>query len=225
MKTACTTMLRGGARTCVLLIALTSAASAAPPALHFDPSYELTIDSLAPGGAAVVFAIVREREGWLSRTRAHERVMVDLDRDGTISVAAAEMGFGPRSLWTAVDLGTGALGIAMPGNPPLVQRAVEPTRLTATPGHLHHVSSELRVLVVRPGRGAWTGSVFDGGSADRSPADDGAVLVRLDALVPLAGSGGEAYSLAGLEPRDVVIGIEPTTLAFFHYVNAPAGVE
>ncbi|MEM7352585.1 MAG: hypothetical protein AAF657_17425, partial [Acidobacteriota bacterium] len=66
------------------------------------------------------------------------------------------------------------------------------------------------LLVVRPGHGAWSGSLRDGDASDQGPADDGAIVARLADLETLWVEPGTLGSnLSALQTGDVVLGLDP----------------
>jgi hypothetical protein len=65
------------------------------------------------------------------------------------------------------------------------------------------------ILVVRPGTGAWTLRLGDGGPADEDGAADGRLEAALDRMAPLAGSPPPPSTF---QKDDVVLVLDPNLL-------------
>ncbi len=174
------------------------------------------------GSGVAVIGVERKISNYMNVVVRHaEVVQGDLVLDSDVA---------ERSLWVAVDLGTGAWTVHSPLGPPR-EKHYAPEIRGAALRHIERLElpgNELDVVVVRQGRkgaglsevAVWHGRLHDGGQGDESDSDGWLVgsvgdLSRLD-----SGSG----KLNRLEDGDVVIGFDANTLESFT-VEIGAGVE
>jgi hypothetical protein len=89
-----------------------------------------------------------------------------------------------NSIWTVVDLSTGAFAISAPGSffldeSPVPGNAFE----VGAPGLLNrfrHTFAWVDMVLIRPGVGAWTLRASDGGPGDRDEVADGRTVTALE---------------------------------------------
>ncbi len=198
-----------------LLLSLVLAAGPALPSsaavLDLNGS-EAHISGLAPGGRAAVLAVSRERSFGTTRVQRVHLVAVDDDGDG-VAILPLDHPASPTSVWIVVDLATGETSIQAPAAFGVREMAVDPRRLRQAAGRLIVDREDLEILAVRPGIGAWSLSLHDGGDLDGDRTADGAVTVDLLDLQPL---GDEAAALPDdLAPGDVIAVIDPRRLEVF----------
>lgn len=176
---------------------------------------ELTVDAavvsgLAAGGEAAVLAVWRERvlDAATRVTRIHE-VVVDDDGDG---VARLELGrpVPEASLWIVVDLATGDTEMAAPGAFRLRELKADTRAFRKNLDSIAVDRTDLEILAVRPGVGAWSLSLSDGGDLDGDGMTDGRAVAALADLTPLGRTA--TSSPAGLETGDVVAAIDVRNL-------------
>ncbi len=199
------------------LAAVVPSSLMAIPVMTFGAPAGLTVSQLSVGGEALLFAVCQEPYDWTSRLVFHLAAVVDTNQDGQIEYSVGEP-LARRAVWVAADVATGSLEVSNPtSNPPNVL-TVDPTPMIATAGKLEDVRQGLRLLVLRPGGGAWHGTATDGGAGDAGPADDGRVLLELATLTKVATSStATGVGLSNLLPGDLVVGVDTTTLATYHF--------
>ncbi len=180
------------------------------PALAIDLSISESRVAIAEdsGSGVAVIGVERKISNYMNLVVRHaEVVQGDLVLDSDVA---------ERSLWVAVDLGTGAWTVHSPLGPPR-EKHYAPEIRGAALRHIERLElpgNELDVVVVRQGRkgvSVWHGRLHDGGQGDESDSDGWLVgsvgdLSRLD-----SGSG----KLNRLEDGDVVIGFDANTLESF----------
>lgn len=181
------------------------------PLLAFEPE-AVTATGLTPGGEVLIYAVGRQAFQYHTRV-SHWQEAVLADEGGGLRYDVAD-GVPTASIWVVVDLATGALDLSpAPGfTPP--EGPLPPQALRGQgAGRLNRLVRDMEeawVLLVRPGVGAWSVRMADGGSADVDGANDGALEVALDALEPAAPSSPAAPD--GVEAGDVLVVIDPGSL-------------
>jgi hypothetical protein len=201
---------RFGSFFCVVVASLAIAGPlAAAPRIKFTPT-GVVAEGIRPGGDAIWFVhSVTEFSGWPRLSRI-ARVVTDEDRDGSVSLEGSVT---PSSVWAVVDYATGESAIAMPeGAPPVRELRERGNGWAAGRAHLDFAVSDLDVLLVRPGRGAWVVRTQQGGSRDGDGRPDNNLRVRLSDMEKLHGS--DKTPPVAL-PRDLVIAVHPTKLLTF----------
>lgn len=181
--------------------------------LSVEPS-GAAVTGLAAGGSAVLFGVQRQREGWLHRVVTVLEQEADQNGDAAVDFALDSSSV-TASLLFAVDLGTGERGVASPeGSADIgVPATITTPWLSVSRQGLELPFASATVLWVRPGVGTWTGRFVDGGPGDLGTESDGSLLVALDSLAVVGGSGGPmASSPSALAPNDLVIAIDPRSL-------------
>lgn len=168
---------------------------------------------LEPGDRAVFFGVAREPRPWMERVVARAVVLEDLDGDDQVELTL-DAAVAPKSVWAVVELSTGRMAIDGP-----LADAFSQVDFTGRVGDdladtdlVQRSGTDLEMLVVRPGRGAWRGRVSDGGPADLDGTDDGGVALAVASLVPLDATDAR---IERIRPGDLVVGIDPSTLEVF----------
>ena len=208
-------------RTVVILTALLLAAvaqAATPESLRVTAdATTVTVSGVTPGESVVVFCVTRETRNYVHLLRRHQAVVVDGERAGKITYQPPD-GIAAESIIAAVEIGSGRIAV---GSRP----EVAPRELGEDAGHGfgRGINGELNrlqkrgqfceLLVVRPGTGAWTMKVGDGGQADRDHSSDHAVTIDVDELLPVEGAA--AATPKQFRPGDVVFGVETHEFAYF----------
>jgi hypothetical protein len=204
-------MLRAFVVAGLLTLALPSGAAAAAPAITFAPQ-AVVASGVTPGGKVVWFSVAREISERTATIVRRPRLAEDDDKDGSVRFELdRDVPF--QSIWVAVDLMTGAAAIAVPEGYPL--------RLIDLPGrNLGHGGGKpdwvedtrgyVDILIVRPGEGAWWGTVGDGGEADDDGAYDGRLVASLARLNGVGASPPGAPQ--HFNPHDVVVVIDPNRM-------------
>jgi hypothetical protein len=209
--------MRGNPASIVLAAIMVAGNLAAAPRITFTTT-GATVDGIHPGGDAIWFVhSVTTFSGSPSLSRTVQ-VATDADHDGRVSLETA---VGRSSVWAVVDFASGEYVIATPeGGPPLGELRERGNGWAAGRTHLDFSVSDLDVLVVRTGRGAWTMRCFHGGSCDGDRTADANLRVNLSDMKIL--HGGEKTPSVAL-PRDLVIAIHPTEL--YTFVRSAAEVN
>lgn len=173
----------------------------------------VTASGLTPSGSALWFGATRVGNGAFNQSSLVQKEVsadvtgwTELPLDGELPA---------RSLWAVVDATSGAFAVAVPEG---FDRLEEPFVASEVGRSSDGVADRLVaahpwlfLLVVRPGVGAWSGTVADGRESDADGVKDGVVVAPLAALSPLAGS---SPSPAALLAGDVVVWIDPRSLSF-----------
>lgn len=167
---------------------------------------------VTPGGSSVWFSAAHEQPNVHVRLVSWTKVLADGDRDGVVAFPLD----GPvplSSVWAVVDLATGLATAGAPDGMPFRERPFPHGAIRGErPGladHLAFPQARARVLLVRPGVGAWVGEAADATLSDTDGAGDGAVEL---ALTQLAGLDSTTPPPGLLEPRDRIVALNPDTL-------------
>lgn len=194
-----------------LLAAAAGPAAAASLRLTVGPS-GLSVSGISPKGRAVLFGITREvAPDDVATILPHLDVLSDDDGDGAVSKDLGQP-MPRRSMWVAVDLASGDFDAAAPERFRLQKVGWKGRGLDRRPDGRDQVEDArpfAEVLVVRPGVGAWTLRLGDGGPGDADGAADGRIAAALDRLEPLAGSPAPPSRFA---PGDVVLLLDPNAM-------------
>jgi hypothetical protein len=203
--------LRRGALFGVWLLGLPMAAAAVEPVLSFSPE-AVTASGMTPGGKVIWFSVAREIAERSATIVRREWIADDEDKDGAVRFELGRpVPF--QSIWTVVDLTTGAAAVAVPEGYPL-RRIDLPGRGTGhasgKPDWVEDDRGYVEVLLVRPGQGAWGATVGDGGEADDDGAYDGRLMAPLDQMRGVGAS--PAAVPERFSPRDVMVVIDPNRM-------------
>jgi hypothetical protein len=198
--------------TLALVALLAAAPLAASPELTVTP--EVVSIVVPAGGRVAVVGVMQRVHGVVPGFERWEGIVEDDDGDGRVEIALERSANPEWSQWIAVDLDTGELATAGRSEAAEPARPVRAGEELAAGSSLWPVAEGLvEVLVVRPGEGegagAWSGEVWDGGSADGDGAADGVAGVAPGRLRPVGASGPapETY-----QTGDVLIAITPRAL-------------
>jgi hypothetical protein len=177
----------------------------------------ITATGVTPGATVVFFSVSREVHEYTPLLRRADGIVADTAKNGRVSFRPPN-GLPPRCIVAAVELESGRFAI---GSRP----EIAPQLIADVPGNgfgrgvageltrLRRKGDFYEILVVRPGTGAWSLTVGDGGPSDADRASDHAVTLDVDRLMPLAGTA--APPLRQFRPGDVVIGVETRQFACF----------
>jgi hypothetical protein len=176
--------------TLLLVPAMAGAQGNQSPVIVFEAN-AVVASGLSPGKTVVWFGVERRVDAEYS-TDVYERYDVGMaGADGTARFVL-DQPVALRSLWTVVDLDSGAFALAAPEGYRLGRLSEPPARLgvgsAAQSDELLDERPYLVGLVVRPGEGAWRFAGGDGGARDEDGQNDGHLRFALDKLEPLPGS-------------------------------------
>lgn len=198
----------------ILAATLAGGPATGSPVIAFEGS-AVVVRGVTPGGSVVWFSVAREHPHWLTRVVRRDAVLPDSDGDGVVRFELKEP-VPRRSIWTAVDLTTGAYATATPQDVARLEVHPAADSLRRSPlgvvEALQDARGFLEILLVRPGQGAWAQSVGDGGASDSSGLPDGRVQASFASMRPIESSKAAPGQLA---PGDVVIGVDPESLEFY----------
>jgi hypothetical protein len=117
----------------------------------------------------------------------------------------------PQSFWFAVDLATGQFAAGAPAGYPLRQLDLPGGAVAAAANRIELPRRLVIILCVRPGLGAWTLRVGDGGPGDADGVVDGTVRVDLAQLTAL---GSTPRALQALVAKDVLLVVDQDRMEF-----------
>jgi hypothetical protein len=205
-------MMRTGAA--IVVVALAALPAHTQPTIGFEENV-IVAKGVTPGGSVVWFGIARERPGRITRVVRRDSVLPDSDGDGLVRLDL-ERSVAVQSIWAAVDLTSGAFVVATPEGMPRREVTMPGNSFRRNPrGAVEALQDSrefLEILVVRPGEGAWSLSVGDGGSSDADMQPDGSIQASLASMQPLQASKG---ALDQLLPGDVVVVVDPRQMEFY----------
>lgn len=168
------------------------------------------------GGSAVFFSVGYDPSP-VPQKRRQATIVRDEDGDGVVELAMPE-GVPPLGIWAVVDMATGAVQLGSPRGYDLSYflDPVEASFKTDGDGRfvrLERDTDDLELLIVRPGKGAWTLRGVDGAETDADYNTNATVALSFDKLTPL---GEHAAMSAGVVlPTDVVVLIDVTDMRVF----------
>jgi hypothetical protein len=196
-----------------VLLALWAVPAVQAEALRLTVDAEsLTATGVTAQGRVVFFGISREVDPD-DVVNVVPRIEVRTDEDGDGSVAFPLGQPVPlRSAWVAVDLASGSFEAAAPEGFRLKKVNFRGRGIGERPdgrGSVADARGLAEILVVRPGVGAWTLRLGDGGPTDEDGTADGRLEAALDRMEPLPGSPPPPQSF---QKDDVVIVLDPKTV-------------
>lgn len=198
---------------CFVGAMLPNSLAAAAPEIGFDDEGVIA-SGLEPGASVAWFSVAREPGEYVSRIVRRESITVDDDGDG-VARFDVEGPAPPTSVWFAVDLADGAMAVASPTGTPFRERPLDPSVLRQDAPGLVRGLRERRPYVMaflaRPGAGAWTLLLGDGGDDDFDGAQDGSVEGFFASMQPVAGSAGAPDQLSA---GDVLVLVDPDAMQF-----------
>jgi hypothetical protein len=193
---------------------LFSAAVSATPSIEIDGP-ALVITGLTPGESVALMGLATVRNGLLLQDLEFEEYLVDSDLDGVVRYDIGQP-VPYRSLWAVAGLATGEYTIVTGGFPLREMEISDQALLVGAPGQLRklrHTRAQVKVLLVRPGEGAWTVRAHKGGPMDDERGNGvpgfSTSLEKFATLVP------GAVPPKNFKPRDVVVVIDPINTEYF----------
>lgn len=194
----------------IVMVAVTSAASAAEPIEWLFGDGTVTVSGFPNGHRVVLFGAGIGSYAHTALLTYNALWLADDDDDGSVTFTVRHLP--SRAIWFAIDYETGtywiAPGSAQSGRP----IAFNGDRWRPGLRDLDVRRQYLRALVVRPGSGAWTLRATDGGTRDADAFQNGILRLRLEQMDRLL---GEQHGPPVAVPRDLVVLIDPQTLDYF----------
>lgn len=191
------------ATACTLLPYCASAA----PTLAFEEQ-AVVVSGLTPQGRVVWFSLAKQVEGYMANFVPRQDLLTDTDGDGVVRFELGRT-VPLQSIWVAVDLASGEAAVGTPEGFPLRDASAPPGHGRGEAGRPDWVETGrelLQLLVVRPGLGAWTLTLGDGGENDADHGADGRVTA---ALARLSAVGASPAPPERFQAKDLVFAIDP----------------
>jgi hypothetical protein len=201
-------MSRRLAVTVIALCLFAAATASGDLALRLDATGVVATGATS-GKTVVMYGFAHQEENYTGTIVRYEE-MLTADASGAVAWPIGPIS--NRSLWFAIDVHTGHIGVATPEGFP-VRRLETPAELVsrndlAAVLDLPFFYSE--VLLVRPGLGAWTQSASRGGSKDLKEKRN-ALTVEPRSFRRLKGTEPGPPKI---EKGDVIVIIDPYALTF-----------
>lgn len=187
------------------VVLLTTGAHAVQPEVTFSAG-AVAIRGLSGGARVAWLAVVREPRSY--STSVHVLRGTDVATPGGVVSVPVSGAAVSRALWVMADIETGAsLEISAPG----YATSIRSIDIGAVRGEafLTVASPQVKVLLVRPGLGAWFGSAYDGGAGDADGVPD--AQIRLS-FATLQSESDHSAPPATLAPGDVLLVIDPLAM-------------
>lgn len=171
----------------------------------------LSVSGLTPAATSIVFGVTREKRGYVTGYARHDYLLRSVNALGTASVNLPSVT--RTSVWSVVDLQTGAYAMSTPVEFTLQRTALPAGALRAVDNaqlNTLRVKHELlEVLWVRPGAGVWKASVGDGGASDADHTVDGHISLSSVQMEAVGSSPPPPdHFLSG----DTLILVDPSTM-------------
>jgi hypothetical protein len=172
----------------------------------------------APGAQVAWFGVSRSFNGQVPTMTRFEEIVVDDDLDGVVELATGAP-ISERSVFVAVDLGTGALGVLTP-NPAAVREVAPPADNVRPDGsglgaRLDRIADRrpyAELFLVRPTVGAWGLSIGKGTQDDEADAEAEGFVAALASFRPLGDTAVEPGEVLG---GDVLVAVDRHSLEFY----------
>lgn len=171
---------------------------------------EVKISGLTPGATVVLYSVSMEPRPYTARLVRRSEVLLDDDRDSVVTYRLTQKP-SIRSIWAAVEVQNGWFAIASPsGYKP--RKMYEASRLSdrtkLNTDKLQFERAAIDILLVRPGRGAWTLRSGDGWANDEDKMSNGKLIVSVEHFRPLTPEV-KGTTPARVNAGDVIIAIDP----------------
>jgi hypothetical protein len=181
--------------------------AAAAPALTYEEQ-AVVVSGVTPQGQVVWFSLAKQIEGYMAHFVTRRDLLADTDGDGVVRFEL-DRTVPLQSIWVAVDLASGEAVVGTPEGYPLRDASEPPGHGRGEPGRPDWVTTGrqmLELLVVRPGQGAWTASLLDGGGDDDDHGADGRLTASLARLHAVGASPAPPERFQG---KDLVFALDP----------------
>jgi hypothetical protein len=204
---------------CVALFVMAAGGHAATVHVSIDDTH-VVVQGVSARGPVLLIGFQRWMRGYEPVFRRIERV-IDADERGRLQFPLPDTQ--PiDSFWVAVDLSTGDFGSAVPKSPGTRGKDLPPQALVrGGKGRVEAVESDgdhAYVVVIRPGRAVFRGTVGDGAPSDDDGKADGRLRIAARHLQKLRGSDDPG---AELENGDVVFVFPTHRMRFLTGVVKP----
>lgn len=184
------------------------------PVVHVDGA-TITVSNVTPGGSVLLVMQERGSSGGILTVRQATNTLTDDDGNGVVALTRSEpLAF--RSVCVAVDETSGAFAVGAPDGfepyvAPLPANALKKDAAGAMTTLVSSVP-RARLLVVRPGQGAWTLDAREGGKNDHDETADGNLAFNFQDAAKV---DSEQTPPSHVQAGDVVAIITPVRLDVF----------
>ena len=193
-----------------------AAAPTAPPPLKIRFDGAAVIASGGTAGADVLFTGCTRRYADYSSRLAFHLALAKAGANGEARYTIPNQTVvEPNSFWIAADVSSGSYAVAAPDGTPLRQLSGAGSFANGNNGQTNKLVSGLtyaQVVLVRPGIGAWTRTIADGGPADRDGKSNGHIEGGPDDMTPIGAAGPAPKKY---DKDDLVFIIAEDQMAFF----------
>lgn len=182
--------------------------------VRFSPN-AISVANMTHGGSAVVYGIARVAAGKppVMRVARFVEVLNDDDRDGIVRLELKD-GVPAAGIWAVVDTTTGAHQILpTPGYTPTRIAFTQEVLKKDNAGQLKKFewpTSELELLVVRPGDGAWRIYAAKSSTLDENRGTAGRLKIDAERLMPI----GNRPALKHIKNGDILAIIDPDWMRY-----------
>ena len=187
------------------------------PALKGEPfeGKAISVRGVTPGGSVALLSIAKRPNYYRAEITHRRELLVDSDVDGLLTYQLDE-DVPATSVWTFVDVLTGAAVVAMPESDYMHGIDFPLDDSIRDEGDefvlVRDKRKGLEVLYTRPLLGAWHAGVLDDGPSDRDRSSDGHVQINLSDLKEL---GEGTRKILDVLPGDLVIGLDRFASEYF----------
>lgn len=181
-----------------------------PPVVKLEAD-AVTVERTTLSGSTVVFGVARRSLEFGERLETRFDLLEDIDKDGAVRYEVGE-GVPWKSVWTAVDLASGQFSLIVPEGFPLMEVEFPGNGLGSALKTLETAGDFEQLLWVRPGLGAWTLTVGDGGVNDGDREGNHRILADVSLFTAMGKSPAAPEKFAA---GDVLVGVEAHTLNVF----------
>lgn len=198
----------------IIVLALAAAPLHAAPKIRFE-TRTIVAERITPGATTVWFGLAHEPQPYQLRIREHARTIRDEDRDGIVRLEL-KTDVPPESVWVVADMTTGNFSVAEPEGGKIRIKPLPASALFRRGSHgkarVSQREGYVKFWVIRPGLGAWTQTIEDGGAGDDDRNANGDATAVLEAFVAVPDSPGPPDDFGR---GDIVIALDPLTLRLF----------
>jgi hypothetical protein len=176
-------------------------------------STTVTVRGVVAGGKVLIVGAGRKQSGPRWGITRRQYIRPDTDNDGVVTVD--QIPSTEFIAWAAIDLQTGSHSVATATGTKLRRIDLARSIKRGANGLGTSISSGrafIAVVWVRPGVGAWSASVGDGGQSDADHAVNGRATCDPEAMRPV---GTSPPAPKHILPSDTVIIIDPFTTEIF----------
>ncbi len=169
----------------------------------------LRATGITPGGNAVWFGMTIDTYAMARSLNRYADVVRDSDRDGVVLYETPQLT--RFTLMFVADATTGDYAVFRGDGVEAIEHDLRGNQWRAGLEHIDIPADFLEVLVVRPGDGAATASIFEGLAGDGDGSRNGKFRLKLKDLTPL----GDSAELHGnIRRGDLLVVIDSRTFAY-----------